>query len=79
VSTESTIRSQIEYEYQRIVLTECSKVLREQLVDANIAAISKRPDITVAEREQAIGYLDGIARALELVLETEQRMFKEDE
>lgn len=77
-TTEELIAQQIEREFGKVRDDAIVKALREEHSSAILKAI-RRGDVSQAERDQAIGYLHGIASAIIIVQQTTQRVLREDE
>lgn len=76
--TTEDLKRVLRLEFRGVVNDELVKALREEILNANIRAISLG-DMPETERNQAIGEVHGLKMALDLVLDTYQRMLKEDE
>jgi hypothetical protein len=73
----STHREILIQEYEYIVGGEITKALRQEVIDATIGATTPGY-LTDAERNQAIGRLQGLLEALNLAEDTYARMIDED-
>jgi len=77
--TRSSVQEDIfKQEFRIHANRELVKELRTEVRDAMMSALVNDPSISPTEREQRVGYYNGLLRALELSTATYEALIRED-